>query len=159
VTLVKIDFERDGDHVVYTGPCGPLRFRADQDPATAVIVTPEGEDGMEFGMARTDLDALRSGVAVRIAGEDFRLRRDGKSLHLLDAAGRSRVIARRAMFGKTKLERPDGTVVATFLGLDGKVDERAEALEVRLLLLLAVSGATRAIERRASGDLLPIPGV
>jgi len=157
--LVKIDFERDGDDVVYSGPQGPLRFRAGQDPATAVIVTPEGEDRLEFGMARADLDTLRSGVAARIAGEDFQLRRDGKTLQLLDATGRERAVARRAMFGKTKIERPDGTVVATFLGLDGKVDEGAEPLEVRLLLLLAVSGATRAIERRAGGDILPIPGV
>jgi hypothetical protein len=108
-------------------------------------------------MARRDLEALDTGVRARIDREDYQLRRDGKTLLLLDAGGRPRAMARRARFGKLKLERPDGRTVALFLGPAGKVDEQISALEVRLMLLVAVSGSHRAFERRG-GSLLPIPG-
>jgi hypothetical protein len=152
--LVKIEFENDGEHVVYKGPRGPLRFRVDQSPETAAL---EDGDRLEFGMARQDLDALDGGVGARIAGEDYTLRRDGRTLVLADAAGRPRAIARRARFGKLRLERPDGTALALVHGLDGKVAEGADAVEVRLMLLLTIAGAARAIDRRSVGDLLPFP--
>jgi hypothetical protein len=154
VSVVKIEFERDGEHVVYNGPQGPLRFRADQSPQTAEL---EGGDRLEFGMARQDLDSLDAGVAARIAGGDYTLRRDGRTLVLQDAGGAPRMIARRARFGRLRLERPDGSEVALVSGLDGKVDEAAGPVEVRLMVLLAVAGAARAIERRAVGSLLPFP--
>jgi hypothetical protein len=152
--LVKIEFENDGEHVVYKGPQGPLRFRVDQSPETAALA--DG-DRLEFGMARQDLDTLDGGVAAWIAGDVYVLRRDGRSLVLEDGAGRPRAIARRARFGRMRLERPGGIELALVHGLDGKVAESADAVEVRLLLLLTIAGAARAIERRSVGDLLPFP--
>ncbi|HEX5621780.1 MAG TPA: hypothetical protein VFX51_25360 [Solirubrobacteraceae bacterium] len=150
--LVKIEFVNDGEHVVYKGPQGPLRFRLDQSPETAAL---EEGDRLEFGMARQDLGTLDGGVAAWIAGEVYVLRRNGRSLVLEDGAGRPRAIARRARFGRMRLERPDGTEIAAVHGLDGKVAESADAVEVRLMLLLTIAGAARAIERRSVGDLLP----
>jgi hypothetical protein len=155
--VVKFEVVNEGQRARYDGPHGPLWFSGHQDPSTAVLESADGEDRLEFGMARDDLEALDAGVQARIEGADYRLRRDGKTLLLLDDSGRPRVIVRRARFGKLKLERPDGRKVAEFAGLEGKVDEVAEPVEVRLMLLLALSAANRAIDR-GGGSLLPFAG-
>lgn len=154
--MVKFEVVNDGHRARYDGPHGPLWLSGHQDPSTAVLQASDGEDRLEFGMARTDLEALDAGVRARIDRLEYRLRRDGRTLLLLDDSGRPRVIVRRARFGRLKLERPDGRKVAEFAGLDGKVDEAAEAVEVRLMLLLALSAANRAIDR-GGGSLLPFP--
>jgi hypothetical protein len=154
--VIKFEVANDGQRARYDGPHGPLWFSGHQDPATAVIEAEDGEDRLEFGMARQDLEALDAGVGASIDGEDYQLRRDGKTLLLLDASGRPRALAKRARFGRLKLERPDGRKVAEFVGPTGKVDEQISALEVRFMLLLAISGSHRAIDR-GGGSLLPIP--
>lgn len=154
--MIKFEVVNDGQRARYDGPHGPLWFSGHQDPATAVVQAENGEDRLEFGMARQDLEALDAGVRARIDGGDYQLRRDGKTLLLIDASGHPQAMARRARFGKLKLERPDGRTVAQFAGPAGKVDEQISELEVRLMLLIVVSGSHRAIER-GGGALLPIP--
>jgi hypothetical protein len=155
--VVKFEVVNDGQRARYDGPHGPLWIGVGQDPSTAVLQAGDGEDRLEFGMARQDLEALDAGVGARIDGGDYRLRRDGKTLLLLDASGQPRVIVRRARFGRLRLERPDGRKVAEFAGLEGKVDEQVAAVEVRLMLLLSLAAANRAIDRGAAGSLLPFP--
>jgi hypothetical protein len=154
--VIKFEVVNDGQRARYDGPHGPLWISVNQDPSTAVVQAAETEDRLEFGMARSDLEALDAGVRARIDREDYQLRRDGKTLVLLDASGRPQATAKKARFGRLKLERADGRTVAQFLGPAGKVDEQISPLEVRLMLLLAVSGSQRAIER-GGGSLLPIP--
>jgi hypothetical protein len=154
--VIKFEVVNEGERARYDGPHGPLWISVNQDPATAVLQAADSEDRLEFGMARRDLEALDAGVRVRIDRVDYQLRRDGKTLVLLDASGRPQATAKRARLGRLKLERPDGRTVAQFLGPAGKVDEQISALEVRLMLLLALSGSHRAIER-GGGSLLPFP--
>jgi hypothetical protein len=147
----------EGQRARYDGPHGPLWFSGHQDPSTAVVQAADGEDRLEFGIARNDLEALDAGVRAQIDRGEYRLQRDGRTLLLLDDSGRPRVIVRRARFGRLKLERPDGRKVAEFAGLEGKVDDAADPVAVRLMLLLALSAANRAIDR-GGGSLLPFPG-
>lgn len=138
----------------YSGPHGPIDIPPDQPPDRTVVRWPAGEAWLDWSMRRNDRDALRAGVAASIGGRSLRLRREGRTL-VLEEDGTIRALLRQRR-GGFQVEGPDGTRVAVATwSLKGRVEPVAAPGDVVLLVLAAVSGVTRTLDRRLPLPLFP----
>jgi hypothetical protein len=141
---------RDGGPV-YDGPHGPMTIDTNHHTGRATVLTPSGTSTIDWSRDLAD-DALleADGVAVHIAGAPSgRLRRSGRTLTLTDDDGTPRSVLRQKRFGRLRLERPDGTELATWRHYKGRVADAAEPADVALMLLVMASRVDQRLDRPA----------
>jgi hypothetical protein len=140
----------------YEGPHGPATVPPDQAPDATRVGLPDGEARLAWGMASTDRSQLERGVQARIGARELVLRLRDRRLELLDGSEAVVAVARRRR-GSIVIEQPGGEEVASFkpTRLAGEVAEAATSEDVAFMLLLLVSNAGSALERRVPLPFFP----
>jgi hypothetical protein len=150
LALQFVVHDRD-DGRVYDGPHGPMTISPYHEAGRATVFTPHGDSAIEWSRELTDDVRLEGdGVAVHVAGAPSgHLRRAGRTLVLTDDDGTPRSVLRPRRFGKLRLERPDGTELATWRHDKGRVTDDAQAADVALMLLVMASRVDQRLDRPA----------
>ncbi len=148
---LKFVLRRGDDGAVYDGPHGPMTISPYRETGRATVLTPPGTSTIEWSRGLADDDRLEGeGVAVHVAGAPLaHLRRCGRTLTLTDDDGTPRSVLRPKRFGRLRLERPDGTQLATWRHDRGQVTDDAEAADVALMLLVMASRVDQQLDRPA----------
>jgi hypothetical protein len=151
--MMALQFALEGrdDGALYDGPHGPMTISPFRDTGRSTVFTPQGDSMIEWSRGLSDDTRLENeGVAVHIAGAPSGfLRRAGRTLVVTDDDGTPRSVIRQKRFGKRRLERPDGTELATWRHDKGRVTDDADAADVALMLLVIASRVDRRLDRPA----------
>jgi hypothetical protein len=148
---LQFTVESGDDGAVYDGLHGPMTISPHRDEGRATVLTPHGDSAIEWSRDLADDARLEDeGVAVHVAGAPSgHLRRSGRTLVLTDDDGTPRSVLRPKRFGKLRLERPDGTELATWRHSRGRVTDDAEPADVALMLLVMASRVDQRLDRPA----------
>lgn len=142
---------RDDGSVDYDGPHGPMTIPARREEGRSTLLTAHGDSLILWSRDMADDGQLEGeGVEVHVAGAPgARLRRDGHALVLTDDDGTQRSLLRSRHFGRLRLERPDGTELATWRHDKGRVTDEAQFADVALMLLVIASRVDQRLDRPA----------
>ena len=148
MATVTLGFELHEDR--YDGPHGPMTVSPRRHAGRSTVLTPHGEAAIAWSRDRADDAELEGeGIAVHVAGApEACLRRSGRVMTLSDLDGTPRSVLRKR-FGRLRLERPDGTLLATWRGRRGRVTDDADVADVVLMLLVIASRVDQRLDRPA----------
>jgi hypothetical protein len=144
-TLQRVD-----EGARYDGPHGPMTLTGDVENEHATVRTEQGEATLAWSrLSAEDLTLENDGIPVDFgAAGAGRLRRHGRELRLDSDDGQTRAILRRR-FGRIRMERPDGTELATWKDYRGRVCAEAEFADVALMVLVMASRVDQRLDRPA----------
>ena len=151
--MMALQFRLEGRDkgALYEGPHGPMTISPYRDTGRSTVFTPQGDSVIEWSRdAADDVRLENEGSAVHIAGAPSgHIRRSGRTLIVTDDDGEPRSVLRPKRFGKLRLERADGTELATWRHHRGRVTDEAEASDVALMLLVIALRVDQRLDRPA----------